>query len=174
MEKKHLGASESPKSLTIFWSFPKISHPFLLFNFPLFKTHCFLPKKKNKIKGNSNRGTSVPILLPYHYWERGSHYWGSLGKSPPQKRVCCLFQRPKTFLQLRPGGCEAKRRIAVRSLWPLPPLQSYSYVPAKDKGFIGGLSRGQMRVNNNLLNTVARWWFQIFFMFIPIWGRFPI
>jgi len=23
-------------------------------------------------------------------------------------------------------------------------------------------------------DLISRWWFQIFFIFIPIWGRFPI
>ena len=25
----------------------------------------------------------------------------------------------------------------------------------------------------NVINTKAGWWFEIFFIFTPIWGRFP-
>jgi len=29
------------------------------------------------------------------------------------------------------------------------------------------------RIPEPIVQNITRWWFQIFFMFTPIWGRFP-
>ena len=97
MEKKHLGASESPKSLTIFWSFPKISHPFLLFNFPLFKTHCFLPKKKTKSREIPIVGPPFPYCSHTTIGNGGPIIGGPWGNLPPKKGFVVCFNAQKHF-----------------------------------------------------------------------------
>ena len=99
--------------------------------------------------GNSNSGTPVPIshttLIRIPLLGRGSHYWRVLEKSSQ-----------KAFLQLHPLGCEAKRRVVTRSLWPLP--FKTTATPPTGEGFYG-LSMGQMRYNYNyLLKTLGLGW----------------
>ena len=64
------------------------------------------------------------------------------------------------------------RIVCIGPFWPFPGVNNTLAPLAAGPLSLSFGSQGGPKIGWLKLKT--RWWFQIFFIFIPIWGRFPI
>ena len=114
-------------------------------------------KPKNHQIGKENHLNQTFTVLSNIFIFRGFQ------SSKAQVPIIRMFEHSKCYTSVADSPTDGWTELLCRSQVVPPKAES----PPKNhlQGFSGGVYPPK---------SITRWWFQIFFMFTPIWGRFPI
>jgi len=135
---------------------------------------CYFPKQAQRSLWN--------FRLPYKFM-----FWRSNGWYSSSQRSLQVLLRPVLFGHLTDFAgndmilsatffslCAGVQSAYVELFWPLRNWERCSSEWSESIYFLKPNygKNGQCLIM--IISSISRWWFQIFFIFTPTWGRFPI